>query len=249
MGSYRLFFKTLPYVLGMFALALVRDKVLGMHGYFEFAEIGTILTSGAFLIGFMLSGVMADYKESERLPGEIATTLETLEDQLAFCEVKTSAITLADMRARLLKLTDSVHEFLLCKAAANTVFERMNDVLSIAHSLERDGSYHAGRVVSEMHNLRKTVTRVEVIQKTNFMAVGYAFLHLLVGAILVLLLCSKYKSVPSEFLLIGFITLVYVYMVQLIADADGPFDGDTSIDLFPVANYAQRLRARTEAKP
>ena len=35
------------------------------------------------LLGFLLSGVLADYKESERLPGELAASLETMADEAA----------------------------------------------------------------------------------------------------------------------------------------------------------------------
>ena len=34
-----------------------------------------IVTANVFLMSFLLSGVLSDYKESERLPGELATSL------------------------------------------------------------------------------------------------------------------------------------------------------------------------------
>ena len=38
----------------------------------------SLIASTVFLLGFLLSGVLSDYKESERIPGEISTSLETL---------------------------------------------------------------------------------------------------------------------------------------------------------------------------
>ena len=38
----------------------------------------SLIASTVFLLGFLLSGVLSDYKESEKLPGEISTSLETL---------------------------------------------------------------------------------------------------------------------------------------------------------------------------
>jgi len=38
-----------------------------------------MVASTVFLISFLLSGVLTDYKESEKIPGQIATSLETLD--------------------------------------------------------------------------------------------------------------------------------------------------------------------------
>ena len=37
---------------------------------------GAIISANVFLIGFLISGVLVDYKESERLPGELACSLK-----------------------------------------------------------------------------------------------------------------------------------------------------------------------------
>ena len=40
-----------------------------------------IVAANVFLMSFLLSGVLTDYKESERLPGELATSLEAVADE------------------------------------------------------------------------------------------------------------------------------------------------------------------------
>src|SRR5512136_1491266 len=42
-----------------------------------------IVAANVFLMGFLLSGVLTDYKESERLPGELAASIETIADEAA----------------------------------------------------------------------------------------------------------------------------------------------------------------------
>jgi hypothetical protein len=37
-----------------------------------------LVAANVFLMGFLLSGVLSDYKESERMPGELAAGLENL---------------------------------------------------------------------------------------------------------------------------------------------------------------------------
>ena len=61
-------------------MKLLLEHVLGFEGLVDFSDVGIILTSGVFLIGFLLAGTMADYKEAEKLPADLSCTLETLEE-------------------------------------------------------------------------------------------------------------------------------------------------------------------------
>jgi hypothetical protein len=42
-----------------------------------------IVAANVFLMSFLLSGVLTDYKESERLPGELAASLEAIADEVS----------------------------------------------------------------------------------------------------------------------------------------------------------------------
>jgi hypothetical protein len=80
MLKWRLMLTTVPYVLAAVAVKMGLHYGLGFDGVIEFSDMSLVLTGGVFLIGFMLSGTMADYKESEKLPSELACTLETIEE-------------------------------------------------------------------------------------------------------------------------------------------------------------------------
>jgi hypothetical protein len=69
--KWRLVIKTLPWVLLILGLTSVRQYVLGIQSLVDFGDIGAILTAAALIIGFMLAGVISDYKESERLPATL----------------------------------------------------------------------------------------------------------------------------------------------------------------------------------
>jgi len=70
-------------VLGL-VVAISAVKIFVHRMQFEFVTLSTFLTSaigGAiFIIGFLLSGVLSDYKESERLPADIRVALEGIHD-------------------------------------------------------------------------------------------------------------------------------------------------------------------------
>src|SRR5512133_2650398 len=40
-----------------------------------------IIAANVFLLGFLISGVLSDYKESEKIPGELAASIETIVDE------------------------------------------------------------------------------------------------------------------------------------------------------------------------
>jgi hypothetical protein len=52
---------------------------------FEFISLNALFTSliaaTIFLIGFLITGVISDYKESEKIPGNMAASLETIYDE------------------------------------------------------------------------------------------------------------------------------------------------------------------------
>jgi hypothetical protein len=82
---FRLFLTVIAVVL---VLSVIKAAVhwLGL----EFLSLNSLFTSaiaGAiFIIGFLLSSVLADYKEAERMPTDIRVALEAIHDDVTcFC--------------------------------------------------------------------------------------------------------------------------------------------------------------------
>src|SRR6478672_7300460 len=80
MIKWKLMISTLPYVVVVLAIKMGAERILGFNGVLEFRDIALVLTGGVFLIGFMLSGTLTDYKEAEKIPAELACTMETIEE-------------------------------------------------------------------------------------------------------------------------------------------------------------------------
>ena len=71
--------KILPLVITVALLKFLSHK-LGLE-VMELNALFTSLVAGTiFLIGFLISGVLSDYKESEKLPSELAASMRTLFD-------------------------------------------------------------------------------------------------------------------------------------------------------------------------
>jgi hypothetical protein len=71
----------IPILLVVFILKLLFHK-FGL----EFISLNALFTSliaaTTFLIGFLITGVISDYKESEKIPGDMAAGLEALYDEI-----------------------------------------------------------------------------------------------------------------------------------------------------------------------
>jgi hypothetical protein len=216
-----------------------------------------VLTGGVFLTGFLLSGTMADYKESEKLPSEVATTLEALEEIFVLAATARPQLALGQLRRAVLALTDAIRAYLLEHRSTEEVFDAMTSMNGVIRQLERGGAGpYASRAVPQLLMVRKNVSRIDVITRTGFLPSAYALLEVLLVMILGLLLAAKFKTFVGECILVPFVTLVNAYLLRLIKDIDDPFDyrpdgsrrGGAEIELFPLDEYRARLAKRLDAE-
>jgi hypothetical protein len=252
MLKWRLMMTTLPYVIAAIVAKILLVRVFDLPGWLQLSEVTPILTAGAFLIGFMLSGTMSDYKESEKLPAELAMTLETLEDVVTVVANRKD-LDGNGMRARLYEISQAIAAWLGHSQPVESVYAALTRFTAVVEGVDAaGGGSFAVRLTTEMHNLRRSVTRIEVISKTGFLPSGYALLDVLVLAVVGLLLSVHYVSEVDQTLLIGLLSSVYIYMVRLIRDIDDPFEytaelgrtGSAEVELFPFLDYLKRARER-----
>jgi hypothetical protein len=258
MAKWSIMVATLPYVAGAIATKLFLEYGLGYGGSVDFPEIGPVLTGGVFLLGFMLAGTMADFKEAEKLPGEIACALETIEETLVLATGARPEIDPAALRRAVLDLTNGILDWLYRKIGHDEMFRRLERVGETIRGLDPAGApAQAGRALTELHALRRLITRVGVISRTGFIAAGYALLETMAVAIFGALMIARFKSLSAEVLIVAFVSLIFVYMIKLIRDIDDPFEyseegeqtGAAEVEIFPIIELRDRLRARVEAAP
>ena len=253
MAKWRLLFKTLPWVLLILGLTYLRQYVLGIQSLVDFGDIGAVLTAAALIIGFMLAGVIGDYKESEKLPGELAATLETIDDAIVAGSRSGKTFDAREFRQRYCDITVVVADWFMNRGAVASCFRALNNMNDLIADLERTGmgAIFVARCLSEQHNLRKLVTRIDVIRRTTFIQTGYALLQMFVLATIVLLVLSNFKNSQVQFLVIGTLTLIYLYLLHLIRDLDDPFEyakgyvegASADVSPRPVLEYCERLKA------
>lgn len=253
MIKWKLLIQTLPLVAVVIAIALIRDYVLHIPGVIEFSDVSPLLAAVALIVGFMLAGVLADYKESEKMPAEIANTLETIGDTVRTVITLNQSADVKDFEPKFGALVATVDDWFAHRIGVDKCYAMLDDFRQVVETMHgAAGVNYTIRGLGEMHTLRRLITRVDVISRTSFLPVGYALLDLLVGTTLGLLLISAYKTPVEEYFLIALFSLIYIYLGRLIRDVDAPFDysaspatGSAEVDPYPLREYRRRLEGRS----
>ena len=245
MMKWKLMLTTLPFSLVILLMAFIRTQVLLIPAFFEFSEIAPIVTITALVIGFMLSGVMADHKEGEKLPADIACGLQGIDD----C-IQAEAPNLSESDLAML----NQHSQILCSSVMNWLWNRDNAescYIQLRAIVIAQGTTPAFKinVLRNIDALRRSITRVDVIRRTDFIKTGYVLLDVFVALTLLLLVFANFKNTMAQYCIIGSISLVYLYIVRLIRDLDNPFDydqdgkaGASEVDYFPIVEALRRLK-------
>jgi hypothetical protein len=216
------------------ALVLVAVKA-GVNALgWEFIETLSLLTAlmggVVFTLAILVSGVLSDFKESERIVGELASGLRRLHWDL---EVIARGETLTRMQGHVLELTRAVNASL---RDGNAV--RLREIYKPIEALDRGlaqavaggaPTSPARTVQVGLGNVVRIVDRLEVIIETTFVKAAYAYAGLAVGAATVALTFTQLRPVNQGLFLYGFAVFLIVGLFLLIADLDNPFAGDVRI--------------------
>jgi branched-subunit amino acid transport protein AzlD len=210
-----------------------------------------VVAATVFLLGFLLAGTMSDYKESERIPGDIAASLETIADECLIVhadgtapEAAVAAVGLLGEMAR--GIVGYVHRTRDLDAVLALV-RSLNEPFRALTPVTQPG--FVTRLKGEQAAVRRMVLRIETIRSTSFVSAGYTITEL-TGALLVVgLVLSDLGRRAEALFFTGVITLLLTYMFLLIRDLDDPFryakgvEGAADVSLAPLDAVAVRLAA------
>lgn len=240
-------------------------------GFVQIGDISSVLSGGIFLVGFMLNGVIADYKEAEKLPGELSVTLAALEDALTWGvplkrkDVET--FTPAAIRTELLRLVNIIFKWLGTKTehrndeVVHTALTRFWTLYALPMS--EVGPPVAMHVTQQVSRLRLAITRISIISTSTYLPAGYAVVEGFCFLALSLVVCAKYTNQASGYGVIVGTSILYGAMLHLLRDIDNPFEyvpipedvvthsqsGSTEIDLGCLLDYRSWLCARLSEDP
>jgi len=219
-----LFVKALPVALLVVAARYVFHKVFGFSDIMSFSDAAAVLTGAALIIGFMLAGVIADFKEAEKIPANMGGALLML-DQLA-----ASGLALQDKdsgwaRARLAAVANRIDDWFFGRVPDDSLNAIQNEVFCLIVDVEKQGcsAPYVTQLLNRANELVGSLQRVMVIRNSSFIKAGYALMTILVSVVLVLLVIVDFPSEFAQWLVCGALALVYTDLLLLVRDLDNPF--------------------------
>jgi hypothetical protein len=239
--KWSLAFRIMPLVVIVAILKFLSHKfgleVMELNALFTSLVAGTI-----FLIGFLISGVLSDYKESEKIPSALSASLKSLFDD-AFTIYKgknsTTAFQFIEFqKAFISSLTDWLYKKERTQSMLNKI-SMMNDFF-IEFDKEGIQANYIIKMKNEQNSLRKMILRIDTIRATEFVGSAYAIVEAMGFLVATGLIIIKIEPFYASLFLTLLITFLISYMFLLIKDLDNPFDfsvkgeSGTEISLKPI---------------
>lgn len=210
-----------------------------------------LVAANVFLIGFLLAGTLTDYKESEKLPGELAGRTEAIADECQILYRDKQADAARRCLVHLVSLAGSMRAWLRSSGPVSAVLEEIEGLNQ--YYLEFQPLTQPNFIVrlkQEQTALRLMVIRINTIKETSFVGAGYLIAELTSLLLVASLLIADIAPLGAELFLIATISFLLAYMILLIRDLDNPFEhregrkaGTAEVSLAPLDYLEQRMRA------
>ena len=231
-------------------IILVTLLKFGSHKFgFEVMELNALFSSlvagTIFLIGFLISGVLTDYKESEKLPSELAAVLRNLYDDTLTIHKGKDSVAAKEFIVFQRNFISSLKDWFYKKAKIKVVLDKLSSMNDYFIALDKEGiqANYIIKMKNEQNNIRKMIMRIDTIRDTEFVGSAYAIVEAMGFLTLFGLLIIKIEPFYASLFLTLLITFLISYMFILIKDLDNPFDyvtqGETGteVSLKPINDF------------
>lgn len=253
-GYWKLLLRVAPLVATAVLAKLAAD-LLGWDTIELNPLYSGLVAATVFLIGFLLAGTLADYKESERLPGELAGRTEAIADECQILYRDTGAEAALRCLAHLGHLSGALGAWIRGKAGVEDALEEIEDLNRFFLEFQPlTQPNFIVRLKQEQSALRLLVFRIHTIKETSFVGAGYLIAEVSSLLLIVSLLVANVAPLGAELFLLGTITFLVAYMIFLVKDLDDPFDydgdgkvGAAEVSLWPLDYLEGRMAREYEA--
>ncbi len=231
-------------------IILVTALKFGTHKFgFEVMELNALFSSlvagTIFLIGFLISGVLTDYKESEKLPSELAAVLRNLYDDALTIHKGKNSEAAKEFIVFQRNFISSLKDWFYKKVKIRIVLDKLSSMNDYFIALDKEGiqANYIIKMKNEQNNIRKMIMRIDTIRDTEFVGSAYAIVEAMGFLTVFGLLIIKIEPFYASLFLTLLITFLISYMFLLIKDLDNPFDyaanGETGteISLKPIYDF------------
>jgi len=212
--------------------AVVASGVVALKGLLEilnFEPLGytslysTIITGGFFVLGFILSATIADYKESEKFPSEFSAIVENMYEDALGISANYPEFDINSFREALIDIMKSAKRDLV--DVNRTARHEVHELSDYFAQMEKAGvpPNFITKLKQEQGQLIRMLFRVYYIQSISFIPSAFLLARMIVLSIIGLLLLTNLEPTTASLGLSGIITFLTVYVLRLIKTISTPF--------------------------
>jgi hypothetical protein len=230
------------------AAILVLKYVINQAGW-EFLAITSLhtgmLAGTIFVLGFILSSTHADYKESEKIPVEIANAIESLHQDAILLNAKETSFPLQKFKSSLYTILvtfkqdiqNHTHESVKKAKALGAYFPIMENLNVPANYIVK--------LKQDQAAIIRSLLRVSYLLRISPLPSAFILVEAISLVMVLMLLFTQVGRLVDEFFITGFFSFIYIYLLRLIRVMDRPFhtEGTTQDDvsLFIIEGQIQKL--------
>ncbi|MEN6396582.1 MAG: hypothetical protein ABFC78_08880 [Methanoregula sp.] len=225
---------------------------------FEVLSLTNLVTafiSGAiFTIAIVFAGVLTDFKESEKIPGEIATSIRTIYSDLTLIHVPDRELTS--------RMQEKVGVLL---TVINTNFRHntwnMQEMDRAIESFVEDISrlvdmnvppQYTVKLKNEIGNIDRLSHRIKTIGTTSFIPAAYAISELATAGVIILLFFVKIEPVYEGMAMFAVLVMLMTALLLLMRDMDNPFEVGKNtfvdVDLFLLWDLEKKMNQQEKSR-
>jgi hypothetical protein len=246
-------------IKAMVVAVIVAGVKFGLHALnLEFIRIDSLISaliSGViFTIAILLAGVMTDFKESEKIPGELAASIKALHkdfELLEFTAKKETDSALSHLNSLIGIIINQFESNKWKQSEIGEIIEKIDDDIKVMAEKNMAPPYII-KMRNELHNIEKISNRIDTIEETNFLPAAYALSQVAVLFVMLILLFSIVDPYVIGMVIIFTVTFLITGILVLIKDMDNPFEtggtGSADVDLSHIYKLDKYLKSHDEVR-
>jgi len=218
------------------------------------ALISALISGVIFTIAILLAGVMTDFKESEKIPGELAASLKALHkdfELLAFTAKQETESALLHINSLIGIIIKQFESNKWKQSEISKIVEKIDDDIKVMAAKNVAPPYVI-KMRNELNNIEKISNRIDTIEETNFLPAAYALSQVAVLLVMLILLFSMLDPYLIGMAIIFTVTFLITGILVLIRDMDNPFEtggtGSADVDLSHIYKLDKYLKSHDEMK-
>lgn len=207
-----------------------------------------VITGTFFVVGFLLSTTIADYKESERIPSEFSSILENMYEDAEATHGTYKDFDLDAFREKLQAIAKSFASGIRKKKhTARFDIHALNESFV---QMEKAGvpPNYVVKLKQQQAQLLKILFRVTYIQRIKFIPSASILAKTIIPLTITFITLTEIEPITGGVIITAVITFILVYMLRLIQVISTPFQAEgvtqDDVSLFLIDDSVKHLSER-----